>query len=81
MSDPATPAPNCPFYGRHIGLTLLRANRPPVPTVLFLDSGGNQCALRMDSYTPCDLVLERKPVNWRECPAWADVALPWQEKR
>lgn len=71
MSAPATPAPNCPFYGRHLALELALTGLIPGQTLLFRDSGGNQCALRVSSYTPCDFAVERKPVDWHVCSVWA----------
>lgn len=51
---------NCPFYGCHDAMGLL------------IDSGGNQCALISESYSPCKMELEGLPVNWKTCPVFLD---------
>lgn len=69
MSAQAAPVVNCPFYGRHIVLSLVGASPFPVHQVLLLDSdGGNQCALWMHGYHPCELAIADQAVEWRGCP-------------
>lgn len=48
----------CPFYGFHYGGT---------PNVFF-DSKGNQCALKISSYSPCGMEIAGNKPNWSECP-------------
>jgi len=72
MSEPATPEHNCPFYGWHVAVCGVR-HLIAAHSLRFMASGGNQCALRLTSYTPCDLAIEGRPVDWRVCPAWAAV--------
>ena len=48
--------PACPFYG--FGNVGGRA---------LIDSKGNQCALRTDSYSPCQMEMAGKDPNWKEC--------------
>jgi len=62
------PPVNCPFYGRHVAMTLLGAEPVPKQRLTFVSSDGNQCAIRLTTCTPCELALEGKPVNWQVCP-------------
>lgn len=72
MADNTT-KPNCPFYGRHATLVRLRYGASLSLVVRFLDSGGNQCGLVTRAYHPCDLFVERQPVDWRSCSAWLNT--------
>ena len=76
MSEAAQTGPNCPFYGWHVAVCAVGHLTIAAHSLRFMASGGNQCALRLTSYTPCDLAIEGKPVDWRVCPAWA--AVTWQ---
>jgi len=73
MSAPAQPEHNCPFYGRYTALMLLGSGAIPRQGLQFVASGGNQCALDLQSYHPCDFALEGKPVDWRVCPVWVSA--------
>jgi hypothetical protein len=47
----------CPFYGKHA-----------VPWLPLIDSGGNQCALILDSFSPCFMeVTMQAPPEADEC--------------
>jgi len=70
MSEAAQAEPNCPFYGRHIALMLLGSGSIPRQGLQFVRSGGNQCALVLQSCHPCELEIEHKPVTWWACPVW-----------
>jgi len=48
---------HCPFRGFHYG---------GIPNV-FLDSDGNQCALKIRSYSPCQMEMAGDEPNWSEC--------------
>jgi len=71
----ATAERNCPFYGRHMAITLLGGGTIPRQGVHFVDSGGNQCALEIRSHHPCELAVQGEPVDWRVCWVWLQVAL------
>ena len=45
----------CPFYGFYTG-----------PGAL-LDQKGNQCALMVDSYSPCQMGLQEQTPDWNKC--------------
>jgi len=62
------PPVNCPFYGRYVAMTLLGAEAVLKERLTFRSSGGNQCAIRLTTYAPCELALEGKPVDWQVCP-------------
>lgn len=46
----------CPFYGFFLA-----------PGPMFMDSEGNQCALNIDSFGPCQLEFNGEPPNWEKC--------------
>ena len=48
--------PSCPFYGFYMA-----------PGVL-LDSEGNQCALIINSYSPCQMEMLARNPDWKKCP-------------
>jgi hypothetical protein len=64
---------NCPFYGRY--LLMNHSERVPAMAFALFDSGGNQCALINDAYSPCYLEVEEKPVDWRECERVAAIRI------
>ena len=35
---------------------------------VMMDSGGNQCALKIDSYSPCQMEMRGNKPSWSECP-------------
>ena len=47
--------PKCPFYG--FAMT----------GKIFVDQGGNRCALMIDPYSPCQMKKEDKDTNWDVC--------------
>jgi hypothetical protein len=47
---------NCPFYGRS-------GARFPI----LLQSGGNQCALLVHSFSPCEMEMIGRAPDWKEC--------------
>lgn len=50
--------PDCPFYGFDSVFDAL----------VMKDSGGNQCALKTDSYSPCQMEMIGNKPSWFECP-------------
>jgi len=80
MSAPAQAEPNCPFYGRYTALTLLGGGVIPRQRLGFVETGGNQCALVLQSAHPCEREAEHKPVDWRPCPVClaATIMRPWK---
>jgi len=54
---PTTPKPrhDCPFYGFHLARGM------------FIDSKGNQCAVIINSYSPCQMGMAGQTPNWSEC--------------
>ena len=54
--DPQPTRYKCPFYGFN---GMFR---------VFLDSSGNQCALVVDSYSPCGMEMEKQTPDWTKCP-------------
>jgi hypothetical protein len=50
---------NCPFYGKH----------PSIETGVIMDdpSGGNRCALIVDSHAPCLMEILGYPVDATSC--------------
>jgi hypothetical protein len=48
----------CPFYGKS-----------GVANHVLIDTGGNQCALILESHTPCmmEVILNQEP-DWETCP-------------
>jgi len=75
----ATAERDCPFYGRHIAIILSGADLSPGAGIRFVATGGSQCAIRIASYHPCDLVPEGKPVHWRVCPSWLRAVVDFEE--
>ena len=66
-----------------MGLSLKRKDKEIRPYVLrpdcafhgfsgmsnvMMDSGGNQCALKIDSYSPCQMEMVGNKPSWSECP-------------
>lgn len=56
---------NCPFYG--VSWT------PLCRPFMLLGTGGNQCALMVDSHSPCKLEIDGQPVDWKACPRVAEL--------
>jgi len=54
--------PPCPFYGFDATFDVLVMN----------DSGGDQCALKTDSYSPCQMEIVGDTPNWFVCPLNTD---------
>lgn len=48
--------PPCPFYGFHAWQSM------------FMDQTGNQCALLIDSYSPCQMEVRNQKTDWNKCP-------------
>ncbi len=46
----------CLFRGFHVALGMM------------LDSGGNECALKTRSYSPCQMEMRGNKPSWSECP-------------
>lgn len=70
-------------YWIFMGLSLKRKDKEIRPYVLrpdcafhgfsgmsdvMMDSGGNQCALKTDSYSPCQMEMRGNKPYWSECP-------------
>lgn len=51
----------CPFYGKHAALV----NSPSGG--LLAESGGNQCALIIESYAPCKLEIDGLAPELENC--------------
>ena len=47
--------PRCPFYGFHYAMGAL------------IDSNGNQCAMIVDSYSPCQMERNGEEIDWNNC--------------
>lgn len=47
----------CPFYGFY--LSQMR---------VLIDQNGNQCALVVDSYSPCKMEIKKETPSWSVCP-------------
>jgi hypothetical protein len=45
---------------------------PPI----FVEQGGNQCAMIHDAHSPCRMEIEHKPVEWSACPVLARSLVP-----
>jgi len=43
---------------------------------MLFATGGNQCAAVRDAHAPCLLEVIGNPVEWRECPYWAEMMDP-----
>lgn len=56
---------NCPFYGRSALAFPILAN-----------SHGNQCAIEIDSNSPCIMELAPDGPDWRRCPLLAQCFYP-----
>jgi hypothetical protein len=54
---PEKDRPACPFYG--FGGMF---------DDVLMDSGGNQCALKMRRYSPCEMEMVLSKPSWHECP-------------
>jgi hypothetical protein len=48
---------SCPFYGRFAART----------TRLLLATGGNQCGLIPETYTPCSMTSAGTEADWEQC--------------
>lgn len=64
---------NCPFYGRHMYVSVQESRRG-LP-FLLLRQDGNQCGLITHTYSPCYLESNKQPVEWPECPVMKDARL------
>jgi hypothetical protein len=62
---PGSESRNCPFYGH----SLVAIGR-----ILLANQHGNQCALLVDSYSPCRREIAGEPVEWRGCPVLRSVS-------
>lgn len=47
----------CPFYGFYLACKCK----------LFIDQGGNQCSLIAGSYSPCQMEIRGKTLDWDKC--------------
>lgn len=56
------PRHKCPFYGFFCAKS----------AAAFLDQRGNQCALRVTSYTPCEMEFHKETPDWSKCPLNAE---------
>ena len=78
MTDPthrkveSRPECNCPFYGRHLYPANSKIVEPPF---LLLDQRGNQCALIVTAFSPCQMEITAQPVDWRACHVVLEVRL------
>lgn len=75
MSGQAKAEPNCPFYGRYLRLSLLGGEDITQSHVALVASKGNQCAICIAGFVPCDLAIHEKPVDWRNCHLLAVLTL------
>ncbi len=57
QSDKQTPRYPCPFYGFFCG----------VAGGILMDQEGNQCALIVDSYSPCQMQSPIQTPDWTKC--------------
>ena len=48
----------CPFYGFHLALGKFRS---------MMDQNGNQCALKISSYSPCQMEMDNQKPSWKDC--------------
>jgi hypothetical protein len=55
-------AVDCPFYGHH--LVKVEGRLP----FLRLDQDGNECALIVDAYSPCQMEIDGRDPDWKKCP-------------
>lgn len=69
---------NCPFYGHHLYAASSKIVDPPF---YLISSRGNQCAVVQSAIAPCQMEVEKKPVDWRTCPVAAGLNIDTDRER
>lgn len=62
---------NCPFYGCSMIGQL--QSQLSLASLILIPTHGNQCAIVFTAHAPCSQEIEGKPVDWRVCPAVAEI--------
>lgn len=61
---------NCPFYSHNLVM-----NHGGARPIILIDTSGNQCALIADAIAPCQMEIEGKTPDWKECPRVGEIRL------